>query len=576
MQAVLDQNFVQDEIGLWVPVAGKRDFGYSDGAWVERYLENAFRESSDLSSESEELETYIKEWNTEYHLSRKRKDILSGLQHNRSAKVLEIGSGCGAITRFLGETYDSVVAVEGSYNRARLARLRTRDLDSVEVYASRYQDIGLEGQFDIVFCIGVLEYAPSYVDGDNPFHEALTSMRRMLRPGGTLVLAIENKFGLKYFSNSTEDHSGTFFEGIEGYPRKNRYFETFGKVELKKLLSGYWDDVEFYFPFPDYKMPSLLLSEEGATALDVGEMLAGLPERDYARINVPLFDNRLAWREVARNGLVSHLSNSFLVVAGAASVSPLAPKMNGRFATLFNRERRACFTTRTDVEPGANGPVARKTAANPYISPASGPFLFAPKPSEWMGEETIAYRLFWRAHDPKMDQATLLGGVKAWWKFISASRTNGGEPVVPGEMLDAVWHNCCQMPDGSIARFDHELSAAEGIDPSVLFVRAAFQWHARYSSAKLPHLMASRGIGTIRRIAKATGIPVSKAHIRRFIDLEVSLQSSIGHTPEARARRAIRAGLYVPYLGTISRYYKILRNNALRGKRLLLRLTKMS
>lgn len=576
MQAVLDQNFVQDEIGLWVPAAGKRDFGYSDGAWVEKYLENAFRASTDLSSESEELETYIKEWNTEYHLSRKRKDILSGLQHNRAAKVLEIGSGCGAITRFLGETYDSVVAVEGSYNRARLARLRTRDLASVEVYASRYQDIGLEGQFDIVFCIGVLEYAPSYVDGDNPFHYALTSMRRMLRPGGTLVLAIENKFGLKYFSNSTEDHSGTFFEGIEGYPRMSRYFETFGKVELKKLLSGYWDDVQFYFPFPDYKMPSLLLSEDGATALDVGEMLAGLPERDYARINVPFFDNRLAWREVARNGLVSHLSNSFLVVAGADPVSPLAPTMAGRFATLFNRERRACFTTRTDVEPTAAGPIARKVAANPGLVPGTGPFLFAPKPSEWMREETIAYRLFRLAHDPKVDRTTLLSGIKAWWNFVSASRTGSGEALLSGDMIDAVWHNCCQMPDGSIVRFDHEFAAAEGIDPSVLFVRAAFQWHARYRSANLPNLMASRGIGTIRRIAKAAGIPLLQAHVRSFIDLEVSLQSSIGHTSEARARHAIRAGLYVPYLGMISRYYKIIRNNALRAKRLLLRLTKMS
>ncbi len=573
MQTVLDQKFVQDEIGLWVPAEGRRQFGYSDGAWVEKYLENAFREASDLSSESEELETYIKDWNTEYHLSRKRKDILAGLQHNRSARVLEIGSGCGAITRFLGETYASVVAVEGSYNRARLARLRTRDLDSVEVYASRYQDIGLEGAFDIVFCIGVLEYAPTYVDGDDPFHDALTSMRRMLRPGGVLVLAIENKFGLKYFSNSTEDHSGTFFEGIEGYPRTNRYFETFGKVELDALLSKYWEEVQFYYPFPDYKMPAALLSDEGAASLHVGEMLAGLPERDYARINVPLFDNRLAWREVARNGLVSHLSNSFLAIAGPASGSDLAPTMAGRFATMFNRERRACFTTRTDVEPGTDGPIARKTAANPDLAPQPGPFRFAPKPSEWMAQETIAYRLFRLAHDPKINNVTLLSDVRAWWDFVLASQTDG---AVSGEMLDAVWHNCCRMADGHIARFDHELASEDNLDPVVLFARAAFQWHARYSSSKLPHLMASRGVGTIRRIADNLGISLSQDHIRRFVDLEARLQSSVGHITEARARRAIRASLYVPHLETLSRYYRITWNNIQRAKRLLRRIAKIS
>lgn len=573
MKVALNQKFVQDEIGLWIPAEGTRQFGYSDGAWVEKYLENAFRQASDLSSDSEELEAYIKDWNTEYHLSRKRKDILAGLQHNRSAKVLEIGSGCGAITRFLGEAYDCVVAVEGSYNRARLARLRTRDLDSVEVYASRYQDIGLEGTFDIVFCIGVLEYAPSYVDGSDPFHVALMSMRRMLRPGGTLVLAIENKFGLKYFSNSTEDHSGTFFEGIEGYPRTSSMFETFGKVELDRLLSGYWDDIKFYYPFPDYKMPTILLSDEGANTLDVGEILAGLTERDYARINVPHFDNRLAWREVARNGLVPHLSNSFLAIAGPAPASSLAPTMGGRLATMFNRERRACFSTRTDIVKGPTGFVARKTAAHPNLAPDPGPFIFAPNPSDWLAHETIAYRLFRLAHAPKVDQSILLQGIRAWWKFIADARAGD---LVPGEMLDAVWHNCCQMPDGTIARFDHEFATSDKIDPTILFLRAAYQWHARYSSAKVPHLLSRRGIGTIRRIARELGIPLSQEKIRNFINLEAKLQSSIGHISETQARRAIRAGLYVPFLGTLTRYYRIVWANVQRAKRLALRIGKIS
>ena len=569
MQAVLDRNFVQDEIGLWVPAEGKGAFGYSDGAWVERYLEKAFREADDLGSESEELETYIKDWNTEYHLSRKRKDILSGLQHDRSAKVLEIGSGCGAITRFLGENYDSVIAVEGIYNRARLARLRTRDLDSVEVFASRYQDIGLEGEFDIVFCIGVLEYAPTYVDGDNPFHDALTSMRRMLRPGGTLVLAIENKFGLKYFSNSTEDHSGTFFEGIEGYPRMNRYFETFGKVELQRLLSSYWKDVRFFFPFPDYKMPSLLLSEEGASALDVGEMIAGLEERDYARTNVPLFDNRLAWREVARNGLVSHLSNSFLVVAGDAIAAPLVPTMGDRLATLFNRERRACFTTRTDIESSDGSVIARKTAANPELPAAAGSFSFLPRESKWIGTETIAYCLFRLAHDPKVDGAMLIAGVRSWWSFVLAANAGGR---VSGDLLDAVWHNCGLLADGSIARFDHELSWAADIEPEVLLIRSAFQWHVRYSSAKLPHLMASRGIGTIRAIARRIGVDITQSHIRQFIEIETLLQSGIGYSSPERVRSAVRAALYVPHLPALKRLGDSLRTNFGRASRLMRRL----
>ena len=68
-------------------------------------------------------------------------------------RVLEVGCGCGAITRFLGENFDDVVSVEGSLNRARLARLRTRDLPGVTILCAPFQEIRFSRKFDVVFCI---------------------------------------------------------------------------------------------------------------------------------------------------------------------------------------------------------------------------------------------------------------------------------------------------------------------------------------------------------------------------------------------------------------------------------------
>jgi hypothetical protein len=90
-----------DGDGVWA----RRDatpFTYSDGGAAERYLEGVLASATDLGSSSVELASHIRDWPSEYHLSPKRAQLLRGLAFDPGSRVLEIGAGCGAITRFLG------------------------------------------------------------------------------------------------------------------------------------------------------------------------------------------------------------------------------------------------------------------------------------------------------------------------------------------------------------------------------------------------------------------------------------------------------------------------------------------
>ena len=190
---------------------------YSDGRSVEKYLSYVFSKEKDLSSDSKSLEHWIKDWSSEYHLSRRRAQLLSGFSFDKKASVLEVGCGCGAITRFLGETFENVIGIEGTRERAMLAKKRCRGLDSVQIICSPFHQVKFKKQFDLIFCIGVFEYSSYFVSHKDPYTWILKYFQKHLNPGGQLILALENQFGLKYFASATEDHSGVRYDGLEGY-----------------------------------------------------------------------------------------------------------------------------------------------------------------------------------------------------------------------------------------------------------------------------------------------------------------------------------------------------------------------
>lgn len=87
-------------------------------------------------------------------------------------------------------------------------------------------------------------------------------MGAYLKPEGRLLIAIENRLGLKYFAGAPEDHTDLHFFGINGYPG-NQSVRTFSKNELGELLenSGF-PFLRFYYPYPDYKFPTEIFTDE--------------------------------------------------------------------------------------------------------------------------------------------------------------------------------------------------------------------------------------------------------------------------------------------------------------------------
>ena len=134
------ENFICDSSGVYRAKEEGTPAGYMDGA--ESYLLEHLEKSRDLGLFSSELKSGIRDWPSLYHISPYRSTIFDCLDfHNKDAKVLELGAGCGAVTRWLGEHFKEVCAVEGGFHRAQVAHMRCRDLDSVDVHAANFLDL---------------------------------------------------------------------------------------------------------------------------------------------------------------------------------------------------------------------------------------------------------------------------------------------------------------------------------------------------------------------------------------------------------------------------------------------------
>ncbi len=252
-------------------------------------------------------------WPILYHLSPVRKNILEWYPFDKSGNALEIGSGCGAVTGALCENVNSVTCIELSKTRSLINANRNNQYENLEIMVGNFNDIKIEKKYKYITLIGVLEYAAYYTDTENPFVDFLKRIKNYLEPDGKLLIAIENKYGLKYFAGACEDHTGKMFDGIQGYLNTDALVRTFSKNELESIIreAGY-EDINFYYPFPDYKFPTQIFSPEYLP--NSKDLACSLECYDNDRIR--LFDETVAFENIIDAGMFEFFSNSYFIEVG--------------------------------------------------------------------------------------------------------------------------------------------------------------------------------------------------------------------------------------------------------------------
>jgi ubiquinone/menaquinone biosynthesis C-methylase UbiE len=111
--------------------------------------------------------------------------ILKTLALPSTATALDAGCGPGNLEPELARRFGHVCAMDASPRMVEIARSSCAD-DNVSYQIGDIEALPFaDGVFDVVCSAGVIEYLPR-------FDQALSEMRRVLRPGGILILPTTN------------------------------------------------------------------------------------------------------------------------------------------------------------------------------------------------------------------------------------------------------------------------------------------------------------------------------------------------------------------------------------------------
>lgn len=257
-----------------------------------------------------------------YALSDQRENLMEWYPFRSDGILLEVGSGYGSMTgvysRCLAEV-DVLDSSEGNLEVNRLRHVEQGGRKNIHYHKGEVCQYVLNctKQYDYIVFAGTL---------DEEAEKQIKAAKELLKPEGEILVAVSNPFGVKYWAG-TQKKPGSF-----------------SKSALTRLLSEREDghDVTFYYPMPDYRLPTTIFSDEYLPKK--GDLTDQVTAYDYPPFLV--LDVGASFDAVCEDGRFCQNANSYLAVW---TKKEREDGQNTIEYIKFNRTRKEQFQIKTVI-----------------------------------------------------------------------------------------------------------------------------------------------------------------------------------------------------------------------------------
>lgn len=387
----------------------------------------------------------------------------------------------------------------------------------------------------------------------DPLGDDLGAAVTSLKPGGHLIVVVENGLSLSRAARGTPGPLGLFAwadrRPAAGFAPPTRRALRDHLAELGLSQQAWW------FPFPSHRLALSLVSAHGLASgerdFDPGLLVADATAFDTSVPEAERPALRRAWAGAARAGLLRDVAPAFVVAASSGALPP-----DDRLALHFGHRRRPAFEK-----------VVRFARCGAAIRVSRAPL----HPDLPRTVEGVTNRFPDEAYSPGVPwQAALraqlaedgwtLAGIVAWaavwWDAVRTLHAGGAELTLktplPGSAVDAIPRNLLHR-DGQPVFIDAEWQI-DALDAGHLLVRGLVNalTDVEICGAPAPGLGPSL-LPLVRAVAEGLGLPLDGTSLDAILAREARFQTIVSGHPTRRdrawlaaARLPVRAALPDP------------------------------
>lgn len=200
--------------------------------------------------------------NEMYYLSSSSQNILNWYPFEKEDTILEVGGNLGELTQVFIEQCKDVVTIEPNLIKAKAIEKRYKE-ENLEVIVGSLKNIKLDRKFKFITLIGIINKIEEITgQKDMKLTDLIKTLEPYLLENGKFLIAVDNKFGLKYFAGDPENILNKKFVSLNGYHNEPEKIETFTKARLERKIKELGYNINFYYPLPDYKLPNVIFSDK--------------------------------------------------------------------------------------------------------------------------------------------------------------------------------------------------------------------------------------------------------------------------------------------------------------------------